>query len=342
MNRQALYFTGPLRVEVREELAPQPGPGEMLVKSLVSAISAGTELLFYRGQVPQELEQDETIASLQTTGGYPLKYGYACVGEVIAQGAQLQGNWLGRRVFCFHPHETLFCASPAEVMAIPDGMPPERAVFLANMETALNFVLDGQALVGERVGVFGLGVVGLLTCAVLRAFPLDSLAAFDRYPLRREAALGLGVDWALDPQDESAWWEVEQGFGAPTGLDMAFEVSGAPGALDQAVERSGYAGRVVIGSWYGTKLVSLNLGGKFHRSRIHLVSSQVSSIAPGLTGRWDKARRFRLAWDQLNRICPERWITHRFPLEAAVDAYKLLENRPAEVIQVVFTYEPRR
>jgi 2-desacetyl-2-hydroxyethyl bacteriochlorophyllide A dehydrogenase len=338
MNRQALYFTAPLRVEVREETFLGPGPEQLLVQSIVSAISAGTELLFYRGLVPEELAVDETITALQGAARYPMKYGYACVGLVIGQGMHVSGDWVGRKVFCFNPHETHFCVSWTEVMVLPEGMPAEQAVFLPNMETALNFVLDGQPLIGEYVGVFGAGIVGLLTTALLRSFPLAGLAVFDRFALRRAAVLRLGVAWALDPADEAGWLAALAAWGKHDALDLAFEVSGAPAALDQAIERCGYAGRVLIGSWYGKKSVSLNLGGKFHRSRLRLISSQVSSIAPELSGRWDKQRRFGLAWEQLARIQPEGWISQRFALQDAAQAYQLLAERPDEAIQVVFTY----
>ena len=95
----------------------------------------------------------------------------------------------------------------------------------------------------------------------------------------------------------------------------------------------------MIGSWYGEKKASLDLGGSFHRSRIKLISSQVSSIAPELQGRWDKARRFEVAWEALGRIRPEKWITHRFPLDQAMEAYNMLDKNPDQTIQVVFEYK---
>jgi threonine dehydrogenase-like Zn-dependent dehydrogenase len=108
--------------------------------------------------------------------------------------------------------------------------------------------------------------------------------------------------------------------------------------LNEAIELTAFSGRIVVGSWYGEKRGELNLGGSFHRSRIKLISSQVSTIAPELSGRWDKSRRFEVAWSALQRIRPEKWITHRFPLEKAAEAYHLLDENPQETIQVVFEY----
>jgi len=125
-----------------------------------------------------------------------------------------------------------------------------------------------------------------------------------------------------------------------SGADLALELSGAPAALNDAIALTAFSGRIVIGSFYGEKRTELNLGGSFHRSRIKLISSQVSTIAPELSARWDKARRFDVAWNALQRIRPEKWITHRFPLEKAADAYCLLDENPQETIQVIFEYQP--
>jgi threonine dehydrogenase-like Zn-dependent dehydrogenase len=101
---------------------------------------------------------------------------------------------------------------------------------------------------------------------------------------------------------------------------------------------AGFDGRIVVGSWYGTKKAPLDLGGRFHRQRIRLVSSQVSTIRPGLSGRWTKTRRLQVALEQLGEVQPERWITQRFPVERAQQAYQLIDQNPEEAIQVLLTY----
>jgi threonine dehydrogenase-like Zn-dependent dehydrogenase len=120
--------------------------------------------------------------------------------------------------------------------------------------------------------------------------------------------------------------------------DLTFELSGRPETLNDALAITGYSGRIVIGSWYGEKRAEIDLGGTFHRSRIKLISSQVSTISPDLSGRWNKARRFNTAWKALERIQPEKWITHRLPLEEAKEAYRLLDEAPQETIQIIFDH----
>jgi 2-desacetyl-2-hydroxyethyl bacteriochlorophyllide A dehydrogenase len=341
MRRLSLYFTGPRQVEVREETVPAPGAGQVLVRTRVSAISPGTELLIYRGLAPAGLPADETITALAGRLEFPLKYGYAAAGQVAALGPEVAPEWEGRLVFAFHPHESQFLARPDELMPVPSDLSPDEAVMLPNMETAVNFLMDGQPLIGEQVVVFGQGIVGLLTTALLALLPLASLVTLDRYPLRREQALALGAQASLDPDAPEALTQVLAALQGPrsyAGADLSFELSGNPAALDQAIAVTGYSGRVVIGSWYGQKRADLDLGGRFHRSRMRLIASQVSRVAPELSGRWTPSRRLEVAWQMLRQVRPARLITHRFSIEQATDAYALLDERPAEAIQVLLTY----
>ncbi len=341
MKRASLFFVEPYRVEVREERLPQVGPGQLLVQSLVSAISSGTEMLLYRGLMPPDMAVDETIDSLAGTFDFPLKYGYAVVGQVVAVGRDVDAGWHGRFVFAFHPHESYFVAEPAHLLPLPDGMNPETAVFLPNMETAVSFLMDGQPMIGEQVAVFGQGVVGLLTTTLLAQMPLVSLITLDQHPLRREWSRTVGAAASFDPTEPGALAALKsalQGKRPYAGADLSYELSGNPQALAMAVEAAGYNGRILIGSWYGQKQATLNLGGRFHRSHMKLISSQVSHIAPQWNGRWTKTRRLQLAWKMLAQHNPERLITHHFPINKADQAYQLLAQSPDQAIQVVLTY----
>lgn len=329
IQRQALYFHAPCQVIVQEEIPPPLEAGQVLVKTLLSAISPGSEMLIYRGQFPEDLAVDENLPALAGKFNYPLKYGYSAIGRIAALGPQANPALQDRLVFSFHPHESRFAAFPDELLPLPEDISPEDALFLPNMETAVNLVMDGRPLLGERVVVLGQGIVGLLTTALLARFPLESLVTLDHHPLRRQASLELGAHTSLDPTQADS---------LDARADLSFELSGAPAALDQAIALTGFEGRIVIGSWYGQKRARLDLGGRFHRSRIRLVSSQVSTIASELGGRWDKARRFATTWQMLRLVQPRRFITQRFDLRQAAQAYQLIDQHPEETIQVVFTY----
>lgn len=327
---RTLFFTAPKKLEVRETLLPALKEDEIIVESICSAISAGTEMLVYRGQFPQLVDVYDAVSTDLT---YPLTYGYACVGKVKEMGKEVMSEWENRLVLSFQPHTSRFIAKAESLIPIPFSLNPENACLLPNMETAVNLVQDGAPILGERVLVLGQGVVGLLTASLLSEFPLERLVTVDQFELRRNALDVTGhrsqvkkmspASLRLAPFDQN---------------DLSFELTGSPSALNDAIGHTAFGGRIVIGSWYGQKRAEIDLGGKFHRSRIKLIASQVSTISPELSGRWDKSRRFDVAWKALERIQPEKWITHRFPIKDAETAYQLLDDNPQETIQVVFTY----
>ena len=330
-------------MELREEALPAPGADDVLVETTCSAISAGTEMLVYQGRFPRELETDSAISSLRGGFEYPLAYGYACVGIIRETGKQVDRSLRDKLVFAFQPHTSHFIAKADSLFPIPDSLSPETACFLPNMETAVNLVQDGAPILGERVLVLGQGVVGLLTASLLNEFPLEMLVTADRFELRRKASREIGVNDSIDPElvnnkNDLATTDLIPQSAYAQKFDLTFELSGSPSALNDALALTTFSGRIVIGSWYGEKKAPIDLGGAFHRSRIKMISSQVSTIAPELSGRWDKARRFEVAWEALKRIQPQKWITHRFSSQEADKAYQLLDENPQETIQVIFTY----
>ena len=335
-ERSVLYFTAPGQVSVVQTPLDPPAPGEVQVRTLFSAISPGTETMIYRGRFPKDLEVDANLPALSGRFTYPFCYGYASVGQVVASGEAVNPNWDGRPVFAFQPHASYFNADIRQLLAIPADLAPEEAIFLANMETAVNLIMDGQPLIGERALVCGQGIVGLLTTALLARYPLACLVSLEHYDLRRRASESLGVQACLDPGAPDFLKQIEDYL--PDGADLSYELSGTSEALDQIIALTGFSGRVMIGSWYGDQRTSLNLGGAFHRKRLRLVSSQVSTIAPQFSGRWSKARRFEVAWEMIRHVRPARFITHKLPFDQAQQAYRLLDRHPEETIQVVFTY----
>ncbi|MDZ5812462.1 zinc-binding alcohol dehydrogenase [Halorubrum sp. AD140] len=339
MTDAALYFTAPETVELRETSVGPPDADELLVETRASAISAGTELLVYRDQTPTDLPADETLDALDGDLSYPVRYGYAAVGVVREVGAAVDPAWVGRSVFAFVPHQTRFRATPESVVALPPGTAPATGALLPSVETATNLVLDAAPRLGERVVVFGAGVIGLCVTRLLAAFPLDSLVVVDPIERRRRLAAALGADQTTTPAalayDDAGG---DDAGSAVDGADLAVELSGQPSALDDAIRVVGYDARVVVGSWYGTKRAPLDLGGRFHRDRIDVVSSQVSTISPELRGRWDRDRRMDAALDRLDRIPADELITHRIPFERAPEAYELLDSSPDAAVQVILEY----
>lgn len=342
MNKQlSVIFQAPYKIVVEESPLPTPGPGEVLVAAQISAISPGTEMLFYRGQIPDGTAVDDTIEALAGDVAYPLSYGYALVGEVMAVGPQVDKGWLGRRVFVFAPHQSHVVSQVTDLLIVPDDLPAKDAVLLPFMETAVSFLMDGQPMIGEQVIVFGQGVIGLLVTTLLAGYPLAGLVSVDPIALRRDWSMRLGATRALDPNArdfDQQFASALQGETDYRGADLVFELSGRPQVLDQAIGCTGFDGRLLIGSWYGSKRAAVDLGGHFHRNQLKLISSQVSHIAPRWRGRFDKARRLQMAWAMLDHHRPAALITHRFPISQAAEAYRTLDQVPDTAVQIILDY----
>jgi threonine dehydrogenase-like Zn-dependent dehydrogenase len=354
-SRDILLFGGDRSVRIHTEPLDPPSAGQVQVATRVSAISAGTERLVYTGQLPYELAADASINQLQPGGEddepYPMPYGYACAGTVIAGGAGVSDTWVGRRVFAFHPHATHFNAAPQDLIAVPNSLPLEVAALYPNMETATGLVMDGAPIVGERVVVFGLGIVGLLTFRLLLRHPLERVIGIDPDPARRDAAKTL-IDHVEStravvaaPDDVE---RIEEAAGVsnrsdPThdpqgGVDLAYELSGQPDTLNSALDICGYGGRIVIGSWYGTKTAPVELGRRFHRSHATIRSSQVSTIGPEHRPRWTKARRTAFVLKLLSDLQPETLRMESRPFGAARDTYTSLVDGSGQSVQILHSY----
>jgi 2-desacetyl-2-hydroxyethyl bacteriochlorophyllide A dehydrogenase len=336
MQRNALYFKVGHRVEVISEPLPAPGKGELLVRTIHSAISAGSEMLLFTGKMPFGAELDLEIGPLQGQVSYPTKYGYASVGEVVGVGDEVSESMVGSLVFSFQPHQSHFVTPAKDAMQVPNDIELEDAVLLASVETALSLVMDGSPMVGEKVVVIGQGVIGLLITGILSMMPLARLVTIENLDRRKELSVMMGSHACFTSQ--SSIDALREDSDLEDGSDLTFEVSGNPEALRTALSITGYDGRILVGSWYGDKRASLDLGTRFHRNRNRILSSQVSRLDPRLSGRWTKSRRIAVAWDMMRRLRPSRLITHRFPLQEAQEAYELLENHPEDACQVIFTY----
>lgn len=277
-HSKALWFVAPGRAEWREEAVPDPAAGQLRVRALFSGISRGTESLVFHGRVPAS-EYSRMRAPLQAGDfPFPVKYGYAAVGQVEDGPADLAG----RAVFALHPHQTVYNLPREFVTVLPDGVPPARAVMAANMETALNAVWDSGASPASRIAVVGAGVVGCLVAYLTGRMPGTDVTLVDIAPARARVATALGVAFATPDQ-------------APADCDVVFHASGAAGGLGTALAAAGDEATVVEMSWYGDGTVPVALGGAFHSRRLRLISSQVGKVANSQRSRWSHARRMSAA-----------------------------------------------
>jgi threonine dehydrogenase-like Zn-dependent dehydrogenase len=282
LTANALWYTAAGSAELRDEPLAAPAPDEVRVRALHSAISRGTERLVMSGRVPESEFERMRAPFMAGAFPFPVKYGYAMVGEVEQGPAALKG----RAVFALHPHQTAFNVPAEAVTPLPEGVSAARAVLAANMETALNAIWDAAPGPADRIAVVGAGVVGALVAYLCGRLPGAQVTLIDIEPSRGECARSLGVGFAAPDA-------------APRDCDLVVHASGSAAGLKTAMELAGDEATVLEMSWYGTDDVAVPLGAAFHSRRLKLISSQVGKIAPSHRARWSYARRLAAALDLL-------------------------------------------
>jgi 2-desacetyl-2-hydroxyethyl bacteriochlorophyllide A dehydrogenase len=335
ISARALWLTASRTAEFRDEPVPPPGPGEVRIRTIASAFSQGTELLVYRGDVPPDLPLD--LPTLAGSFAFPIKYGYATVGRVVDAGNGVEEFAPGDLVFVHHPHQSAYVVPATMPVRLPPDLDPLCGLFVANLETAINVLLDTPLHLGETVIIFGQGTVGLLIAQLLKRAGAGCVLAVDPMERRRDVARRIGVDQVLPPSEDLPT-QVRM-LTAGRGADIVVEASGAAAALQAAIDSLAIEGTVIAVSWYGVKPVTLALGGHFHRGRVRLRSSQVGRINPDLAPRWDRDRRLALAVDLLSELRLTELISHRIPFHQAPDAYRLVDEHPDQTLQVVLLYD---
>lgn len=319
---RALWYTAPRVCAIRECALGPLKSDEVLIRSLFSCVSRGTEGLVLRGDVP-ESEWARMRAPFQEGDfPFPVKYGYANVGEVLDGPSHL----IGSRVFSLFPHQTVFSLPLEACVPIPASLPSPRAGLAANMETALNALWDGKPSPGDHICVVGGGVVGLLTAYVCQQLPGSTITLIDTNPRRAALAEAFGVAFAQPEQ-------------APADQDLVFHTSATASGLSTALRSAGDGATVIEMSWYGDKRVEVPLGADFHSRRLKLVSSQVGTIAAERLARWTYRRRLETAMSLLDDPVLDRLISHQVPFEDAPDRLPEVLNTPSDVLAALIVYD---
>jgi threonine dehydrogenase-like Zn-dependent dehydrogenase len=318
----AYWIIEPGRGEIRDETLGQARDGEILVRTLYSGISRGTESLVFRGEVPAS-EHQRMRAPFQ--GGDfpgPLKYGYCNVG-LVEDGPP---GLIGRTVFCLFPHQTRYRVPASAVHPVPDAVPAGRAVLAANLETAINGLWDAGPRLGDRITVIGAGTLGCLCAWLAARIPGCEVQLIDLNPRRAELAADLGVDFVLPDQ-------------AQGDQDLVIHTSGSPAGLAAGLDLAAFEATVLELSWYGTREVGLPLGRGFHQRRLTLRSSQVGSVAASQRARWDYARRMGLALRLLQDPVLDLLITGEDPFEALPKVQARLARDPGDTLMHRIRYD---
>ncbi|WOI58352.1 zinc-binding alcohol dehydrogenase (plasmid) [Palleronia sp. LCG004] len=300
-------------------------PGAMgdgvLVDTLFSGISRGTERLVLDGRVPDSEHDRMRGPAMEGAFPFPVKYGYSAVGRVA------EGRLAGRAVFALHPHQSRFRLPEDALTPLPEGLPPARAVLAANMETALTLIWDSGAGPGDRIAVVGAGVVGALTAYLAARLPGAEVTLIDTNPARAALARDMGCAFA-DPS------------GAPAECDVVLHLSASAEGLGTAMACAGTEATIVEGSWHGTGNVAVPLGGAFHSRRLRVVGSQVGRIPAARAPRWTYARRLAKALDLLQDDTLDALVSGETEFTDLPDRYAAILSDPATLCHRI-RYDPK-
>jgi threonine dehydrogenase-like Zn-dependent dehydrogenase len=282
VQAQAFWLREPGCGEIRPVTLPEPGRDDVMVRTVRSGVSRGTETLVFRGGVP--VAQYDVMRAPFQEGDFPgpVKYGYLSVGAVEQGPAELRG----RTVFCLYPHQTAYVVPARAVTVVPEDVPPSRAVLAGTVETAVNALWDAAPLLGDRITVVGAGMVGCCVARLLTRFPAAQVTLVDVDAGRAQVAAALGVDFAA-PAD------------AADGRDLVVHASATSAGLQRSLDLLAPEGTVIDLSWYGAAEVRLSLGGAFHSGRLGIRASQVGTVSPARAARRTTADRVALALELL-------------------------------------------
>ena len=322
VEAHAFWLRAPGCGEIRPVTLSQPVGDEVLVRTLQSGVSRGTETLVFRGGVPPA--QYEAMRAPYQEGEFPgpLKYGYLNVG-VVEQGPP---GLRGRPVFCLYPHQTAYVVPVGAVAVVPEDVPLARAVLAGTVETAVNALWDAGPLVGDRVTVVGAGMVGCCVARLLRRFPAVEVELVDVDAGRRDIAAALGVDFALPAE-------------AAGGRDLVVHASATSAGLQRSLELLAAEGTVIELSWYGDTEVRLSLGGPFHSLRLGIRASQVGTISPARAGRRATAQRLALALELLRDPAFDSLVTGQSPFRELPDVMASLAAGSLPALCHTITYD---
>jgi 2-desacetyl-2-hydroxyethyl bacteriochlorophyllide A dehydrogenase len=315
----------PIEVDIRP-----PRDGEVLLRTAYSGISGGTETLAYRGEIDPDLPLDESIGGLAGTFSFPFRYGYSVAGTIEESRCELE---VGTSMFCFHAHQGLVVRPGHEM--IPIGSLDRRlATMFPLVETALQISLDAGSVAHRPVVVLGLGPIGLLTGALLTIAGAAVIGS-DPITARRDAADFFGFE-ATEPS------ELGDRVSARTnkkGVPLVIDASGNPGALAASLDLLAHEGTALVASWYGTKAVPVPMGGSFHRRRLTIRSTQVSTIPSSMSRDWTIELRRATALKLMSELLLKRLATHEFGVRDVAAAFDAVDRAAGGLLHAALVYD---
>lgn len=250
MRRHSLLLIAPHQLEWVADDLPPLAPDEVLVRTIASAVSVGTELPQYRG------DEREVIPR-----GYPRMSGYESLGIVEACGAEVRRLAVGQRVLAFYGQRTYGIVAEAKAIPMPQDVPAPLALLAILSCDAAKGVRKLAPAPDEAVLVTGASTMGLLTLFVLTRYGVRAVDVVEPRPERRALASLLGARHVFAPDALP---------GDPT-YPAGFECSSRAAAFILLQERMRPGGRICVLA--DGNVEPLTLAPAFHVNELSIIGS---------------------------------------------------------------------
>ena len=342
-----VQFNGPGDVSL-VECEPQPlAAADVRIRTWYSGISAGTELTAYRGSNPYLTQTWDPEARLFRPGsptfGYPVAgWGYSEMGEVVEVGGGVSDVRVGDVVYGIWGHRSDAVVPGAAVAGriLEPGQDPLHGIFARVGAIALNAVLEADVRLGDRLAVFGQGVIGLLATR-LATLSGAEVVAVDGLQSRLTVAREFGAAHVVPADHPDGAGAAVRGLTGNAGVDAAIELSGSYRALHEATRCVVVDGIVVASGFYQGGAEHLRLGEEFHHNRVRIVASQISGTPVGLGRRWDQRRLVSVVMAQVaaGRLDVGRLVSDVVDASDVAAAFEKLDRGDPDTLQVVLRFD---
>jgi threonine dehydrogenase-like Zn-dependent dehydrogenase len=323
MKSHALWHTSSVASVILEQELPDRNNNMLLIQSLYSLVSLGTERLVASALMPAAVWDQMAVPYMEGTFSLPCKYGYSLIGKVL-KGPE---EYRGKTVHLMHPHQDMLWVNVSSVSVIPDEIPAIRAVLASQVETAINALWDSGISPGDSVLVAGFGLVGAIIALLASGIPGVKVSVLEKNEYRKQVAREMCFDVPDRQEDNKNIY------------DLSIHTAGDEKALQFCIDHTGYEGQVTEVSFYGKKSISLILGETFHTGRKRIVVSQVSQIPSHKKNRWDLQRRKSLVFEMLKDKRFDLLVGNLTPFEQAPVLFNQIRYGLINDISVIFQYK---
>lgn len=339
--RQAVLIE-PLKVAVREIDLPDPGANQVLVRTRVSAVSAGTELAVYTGT--HQWLKDPNLPDWK----FPFRPGYSAAGEVLAVGNDVPGDLRPGDAVSYPgnhaSHEILTVGHErGRLWRLPTGTDPKLAAYACVARYGLGAAIRAGLTLGRSAAVLGLGVIGQFALRGLLAAGAYPVVGIDSVAMRRGAAKSAGAHHVIDPTTSDTKSQLDALLGT-RGAEVIADATGVPDAIPTAMSLACDGGQViVVGSPRG-RAKEVNFYDDLHRRYIEITGAHGNMLfEPAhtrLAGHWtiDKAQNWLLHAIHDGRFNMTGLIRHAISPERLGDAYEGLIHKKDEYLGVAVVW----